>query len=247
MSEKRYSRGNENCFTYASQKQLFLLLFRDGSDQNGEGSSTSAAVQRRMRFSIKPKVVPGRPATLTRTPKSPVKAASETPEKASGSDFDKPATSSQSSPTVDSQGLKSPRRRRPSENVKQPKPTSTPSVNSASSAVLPAENSLEQTHLPGDSGRQLEITSGRKVKEVPDRRPPDRIPIFIPDREAIELSEKAKTLVSAKSGLSPSASSLSRLLNDPSDIQRLAKAQKLRELLREERHKDKVSLDSSVS
>lgn len=196
-------------------------------------------------------MAPGRPATLARTPKSPVKAVSETPVEASGSDFDKPATSSQTSPTADPQGLKSPRRRRPSENVKQPKvqpkPTSIPSVNSAPLAVPPAEDSLEQTHLPADSGKQLEITSGSEVKEVPPR-PPDRVPPFIPDKEAIELSEKAKTLVSSKSGLSlsPSALSLSRLLNDPSDLQRLAKAQKLRELLRKERHKEKVSLDSSV-
>lgn len=191
-------------------------------------------------------MAPGRPATLARTPKSPVKAVSETPVEASGSDLGKPATSSQMSPTVDSQGLKSPRRRRLSENVTQgpkpkvqSKPTSIPSANSASLAVPPAEDSLGQTHLPANSGSE--------VKEVPPR-PPDRVPFFIPDKEAIELSQKAKTLVSSKSGLSlsPSAMSLSRLLNDPSDLQRLAKAQKLRELLREERHKEKVSLDSSV-
>ncbi|XP_026210201.1 transcription factor TFIIIB component B'' homolog isoform X2 [Anabas testudineus] len=212
----------------------------DGSDQNGDGSSSSAAVQRRKRFSVKPKVAPGRPTTLARTTKSPVKALSETPVEASGSDFDKPATSSQTAPTADPQGLKSPRRRRHSEDVKQPKPTSIPNDNSAPSAVPSAEDSLEQTHLPADSGKKLESTSGSHVKEVPPR-PPDRVPPFIPDKEAIELSEKAKTLVSSKNvlSLSPSALSLSRLLNDPQDLQRLAKAQKLRELLREERHKEK--------
>lgn len=223
-----------------------MPLFRDCGDQNGEGSSSSAAVQRRKRFSVKPKVAPGRPATLARMPKSPVKPVSETPVEASGSDFDKPAMSSQSGPTAASPRLESPKRRRPSGDVKQakvqPKPTPIPSDSSAHSAGPPTEDSLDQTHLPADS-KQSVSTSGNQVKEAPPRVLP-----FIPDKEATELSEKAKTLVSSKSGLSlsPSALSLSRLLNDPSDLQRLAKAQKLKELLREERHKEKVSSDSSV-
>ncbi|XP_045922961.1 transcription factor TFIIIB component B'' homolog isoform X2 [Micropterus dolomieu] len=216
----------------------------DGNDQNGEGTSSSAAVQRRKRFSIKPKVAPGRPSSLARTPKSPVKAVSETLVEVPCSELDKSTTSSQTGTTAAPQGLKSPRRRRPSEESKQPteqpKPTLISSDNSGRLAVSPAEDSLEQIHLPADSGKQLEITSNSQVKEVPPRLP-EKAPPSLPDKEHIEISEKAKTLVSSKSGLSlsPPAFSLSRLLNDPSDLQRLAKAQKLRELLRQEMHKEK--------
>ncbi|XP_073333972.1 uncharacterized protein [Pagrus major] len=213
-----------------------------GDDQNGEGSSSSAAVQRRKRFSIKPKVAPGRPSTLARTAKAPVKAVSATPVEVSGSDLDKPTTTSAT--TAAPQGLQSPRRRRLSEESKQlkvqPKPTLIPSDSSGPSAVPLAEDSGEQTHLPSESSKQLESTSGGQVKEVPSRLT-DKVPPSLPDRESIEISEEAKTLVSSKSGLSlsPPAYTLSRLLNDPSDLQRLAKARKLRELLRQEMHKEK--------
>ncbi|XP_027137925.1 transcription factor TFIIIB component B'' homolog isoform X2 [Larimichthys crocea] len=212
----------------------------DGNDQNGEGTSSSAAVQRRKRFAIKPKVAPGRPSALARTPKSPAKAVSETPIEVSASDHEKPTTSGQTETTPAPQGLQSPRRRRLSEESKQlkvqPKPILTPSDSSGPSAVPPDL----QTHLPEDSSKPLESTSGCEVKDVPSRLP-DKIPLSLPDKEAIELSEKAKTLVSSKYGLSlsPPALSLSRLLNNPSDLQRLAKARKLRELLREEMHKEK--------
>ncbi|XP_074472931.1 uncharacterized protein LOC141756873 isoform X2 [Sebastes fasciatus] len=216
----------------------------DGNDQNVEGTSSSAAVQRRKRFSIKPKVAPGRPSTLARTPKSPVKAVSQTPIEVPVSDLDKPSTATPPR-------LQSPRRRRSSEESKQPKmppkPTLIPSDSSEPSAVPTTEDSLKQscvgfssTNLQADSGKELESTSGSQVEEVPSR-PPDKVPLSLPDKEAIALSEKAKTLVSSKSGvsLSPPAFSLSRLLNDPSDLQRLAKARKLRELLKQEMHKEK--------
>ncbi|KAI3362129.1 hypothetical protein L3Q82_012452, partial [Scortum barcoo] len=212
----------------------------DGNDQNGEGTSSSAAVQRRKRFSVKPKVAPGRLSTLTRTPKSPAKAVSETPVEVPGSDLNKPTTSSQTGATAAPLGLQSPRRRRPSEETKQSKVKPKPLPIAADSSGPLAEDSLEQTHLPSDSGKQLESSSASQVKEVPSR-PPDKVPPSLPDKEAIEISEKAKTLVSSKSDLSLSqpALSLSRLLNDPSDLQRIAKARKLRELLRQEMHKEK--------
>ncbi|XP_051268098.1 transcription factor TFIIIB component B'' homolog isoform X2 [Dicentrarchus labrax] len=218
----------------------------DSNDQNGEGASSSAAVQRRKRFSIKPKVAPGRPAAVARTPKSPVKPVSEIPAEVSATDLDKPTTSRQSANSAAPQGLQSPRRRRASEESKQPKvpakPTLIPSDSPGLSAVPPAEDLLEQTEPLAESGKQLESTSDGQVKEVPPRLP-DKVPPSLPDKEAIEISEKAKTLVSSKSGLSLSqpAFSLSRLLNDPSDLQRIAKARKLRELLRQEMHKEKKS------
>ncbi|XP_039635742.1 mucin-4 isoform X7 [Perca fluviatilis] len=216
----------------------------DGNDQNGEGTSSSAAVQRRKRFSIKPKVAPGRPSTLARMPKSPLKAVSETPIEIPVSDLDKPTKSTLSGTIASPQRLQSPRRRRPSEDSKQPKtqPKSIiiPSDSSEPSAVPTAKDFLEQIHLPTDSGKELESTSGSQVEEVPSRLP-DKVPPSLPDKEAIEISEKAKNLVSSKTGLSLSqpAFSLSRLLNDPSDLQRIAKAQKLRELLKQEMHKEK--------
>uniref|UniRef100_A0A671XHW1 Myb-like domain-containing protein n=1 Tax=Sparus aurata TaxID=8175 RepID=A0A671XHW1_SPAAU len=209
-------------------------------DQNGEGSSSSAAVQRRKRFSIKPKVAPGRPSALARTPLAPVKAVSAAPIEVPVSDLDKPTTT----PTAAPQGLQSPRRRRLSEESKQPKvqpkPTLSPSDSSGPSAVPLAEDSGEPTQPPSEGSKQLESTSDGPVKEVPSRLT-DKVPPSLPDRESMEISEKAKTLVSSKSGLSlsPPAYTLSRLLNDPSDLQRLAKARKLRELLRQELHKEK--------
>nr|XP_046230918.1 transcription factor TFIIIB component B'' homolog isoform X2 [Scatophagus argus] len=214
----------------------------DGNDQNGEGTSSSAAVQRRKRFSVKPKVAPGRPSTFSRTLKSPVKAVSETPVEVPGSE--KPTTTSQAAITSPPQALQSPRRRRPSEESKpskvQPKPTLIPSDGSGPSAFPLPEDLPKNADLPADSGKQVAITSGSQVKDVPSRLP-DKVPPSLPDKESIEISEKARTLVSSKGGLSPSpaALSLSRLLNDPSDLQRLAKARKLRELLRHEMHKEK--------
>lgn len=207
-----------------------------------------AAVQRRKRFSVKPKVAPGRTSTLARSAKSPAKASSETTVEIPGSDLDKPTTSSQIGTKAVPQGLQSPRRRRPSEDSKQPKVQLKPNLLSSDSAgpstVPAAEDLLEQTHLSVDSGKQSDVTSDSQVKDGPPR-PPDKVPPSLPDKEATELSEKAKTLVSSKSRLSPSPPkfSLSRLLNDPSDLQRLAKARKLKELLKQEMHKEKVSSD----
>ncbi|XP_069556991.1 transcription factor TFIIIB component B'' homolog isoform X2 [Brachyistius frenatus] len=208
----------------------------DGVDQNGDGTSASAAVQRRKRFAIKPKVAPGRPSALSRTPRSPVKAVSSAPVEVS----DKPATSSQSGTAAAPLGLQSPRRRKPSEDGTQPKVQPKPTLisTSDSSEVPPAKEPTQQTRPPAD--KQSDSTSGGQVKNDPPR-PADKAPRSLPDREATEISEKAKTLVSSKNvpSMTPSAFSLSRLLNDPSDVQRLVKAQKLRELLRQERRKEK--------
>ncbi|XP_065821684.1 transcription factor TFIIIB component B'' homolog isoform X2 [Labrus bergylta] len=211
----------------------------DGNDQNGEGTSTSAAVQRRKRFSIKPKVAPGRLSTLSRTPKSPAKAVAET----SISDLDKLTTSSQPGTPTSPRGLQSPRRRRSSEDSRQPKVQPKAVISSDTSgplAVPSADDSQEQTHLPADSGKQLESTSDGPVKKVSFAQP-DKVQPSLTDKEATEISEKARTLVSSKGSLSVTspAFSLSRLLNDPSDMQRIAKAQKLRELLRQEMHREK--------
>ncbi|XP_008421724.1 transcription factor TFIIIB component B'' homolog isoform X2 [Poecilia reticulata] len=216
----------------------------DGNDQNGDGASSSASVQRRKRFSIKPKVAPGRPPAISRTPKSPVKAAS-TPsgDGMCESDLEKPSTSSQPAKTPAPRGLQSPRRRRLSEDAKQhkiqPKVGPVSSEKPGPPSVSPSEDSPKPTHLPADRSKQVENISTSQAKEVHSRAH-DRVPPSIPDKEATEISEKAKTLISSKNltSMTPSAMSLSRLLNDPSDVQRMLKARRLRELLRQERSKE---------
>ncbi|XP_061586227.1 transcription factor TFIIIB component B'' homolog [Cololabis saira] len=204
----------------------------DGNEQNVEGASSSAAVQRRKRFSVKPKVAPGRLPALSRTPKSPIKAASVARVDSHGSDFNQPSTSSQSGAAAAPQGLQSPRRRRQSEDGNQLK---MPPKTSETSGPT-AEESPDQSRLSPDSSKMSENSSGVQRKESPFKVPPS-----LPDKEATEISEKAKTLVSSKhvSSLKSSALSLTRLLNSPSDLQRLAKAQKLRELLKQEQSKEK--------
>ncbi|KAM3874160.1 uncharacterized protein ACN63O_001105 [Diretmus argenteus] len=216
-------------------------MTRDTNDQNGEGAISSSAVQRRKRFSIKPKVNPGRTCAAVRTPKSPVKAISESPVQV----LDDPTTSSRTENTVP-QGLRSPSRRRPSGDSKQPKTQPKPTLPSPTSpaptALPPDEDPLEQAQLPADRSKKLQRVPGSQTKGVPPK-PPDKVPPSLPEKEAIEISERAKTLVSksTKSGLSlpPPTHSLTRLLNDPADLQRLAKARKLRELLKQEMHKEK--------
>lgn len=222
-------------------------MFSDGNDQNGDGSSSSASVQRRKRFSIKPKVAPGRPLAISRTPKSPVKAVTApSGDGVCGSDLEKPLTSSQPAKTAAPRGLQSPRRRRLSEDAKQhkiqPKVGPVSSEKPGPSSDSPSEDSPKPTHLPADRSKQLENTSTSQAKEVHSRAH-DRVPPSIPDKEATEISEKAKTLISSKNvtSMTPSAMSLSRLLNDPSDVQRMLKARRLRELLRQERCKETVS------
>lgn len=191
-------------------------------------------------------MLPGRPSVLTRTAKSPVKAAKspakssretlvEVPEKAN----DVPGKDSQRvAAAAAPQGLQSPRRQRPSEDSQQPKVQAQPNLIPSDSS---AEDSQKQSQRLADAGKQLEPTSDCQGKES-HFKVPEKVPPSLSSKDAAEISEKAKTLVSSKLRRPPSAaaSSLSRLLNDPSDLHRLAKARKLRELLKEEIHKEKV-------
>ncbi|RVE66054.1 hypothetical protein OJAV_G00122770 [Oryzias javanicus] len=208
----------------------------DTVDQNGDGSSSLSALQRRKRFSIKPKVAPGRPSAPPRTPKSPIKAASVPPSETPPSEIEKSSTSSQAGTSAAPNRLQSPRTRRNSENSKQHKPQPKPPP-----LETPAEGPPEQTPPPAaDGSKKPESTSRSHLKEGPTRLS-DKVPPSIPDKAATEISEKARALVSSKTAgsLPPSALYLSRLLNSPVDVQRMVKAQKLRELLRQERSKEK--------
>ncbi|XP_061554502.1 transcription factor TFIIIB component B'' homolog isoform X1 [Phycodurus eques] len=190
----------------------------DANDPSGDGTSSSAAVQRRKRFSVKPRVAPGRLATLPRTPKSPVKVGSQSPLKISNL---KPKTPPQAAP-LGVQSLTPPEA--------EPVVTSCDGLGSAAPATA--------DHSPKGNKKIEKVWSGGSLTKVPPRPPYKVAPL---DKEAAALSEKARTLLSSKSRKSPSIPrfSLSRLLNDPSDIQRLEKAQKLRELLRQEMRKEK--------
>lgn len=194
-------------------------------------------------------MLPGRPSVLARTAKSPVKAAKspvkaghetlvELPEKAN----DIPENDSQRVVAAAPRGLQSPRRRRPSEDNQQPKVQAKPNLVPSDISAAAAEDLQKQSHQLADISKELETASDCQVKES-RFKVPEKVPPSLPSKDATEISEKAKTLVSSKLSrrTSAAASSLSRLLNDPSDLHRLAKARKLRELLKEEIHKEKVS------
>ncbi|XP_053722407.1 mucin-17 isoform X2 [Synchiropus splendidus] len=186
----------------------------EGNDPPGEASSSSAAVQRRKRFSVKPKVAPGRPSATVR----PTKAPGETAAAASSAEFiTKPVSEELSGTSTPPQTGQSPRQ----PNVSESAEPDTSLINDADTSTVETE------------------TIEPSKKEI-HSRPPDIAPLSIPNRETNELSEKAKTLMSKPLKLpSIPRCSLSRLLNDPSDIQKIEKTRKLRELLRQEMHKEK--------
>ncbi|KAJ3605091.1 hypothetical protein NHX12_027141 [Muraenolepis orangiensis] len=89
----------------------------------------------------------------------------------------------------------------------------------------------------------LKCLPAGRAKKVPPK-PPDKAPgpPSLPEKEAMEISERAKTLVSksAKVGrLLPQEMRLSHLLHDQTDLQRIAKTNRLRDLLRQEMNKEK--------
>lgn len=159
----------------------------------------------------------------------------EVPEKAN----DVPEKDSQHVAAAAPQGLQSPRRQKPAEDSQQPKVQDKPNLVPSDGS---AEDLQKQSQGFADAGKQLETTSDRQDKES-HFKVPEKVPPSLPSKDAAEISEKAKTLVSSKLRRPSSAAafSLSQLLNDPSDLHRLAKARKLRELLKEEVHKEKVS------
>lgn len=231
-SAKSISKSNSKVAVAQSEKSATQ---GDGNDPSGEANSSSAAVQRRKRFSVKPKVAPGRPSALARAQKSPVRAVSQSPVRAQHSTTsDKLMPASQTPVTEPSKGPLSPRKRRPSEEISQSKPQPKPSLVHSDCFEPPGVAFAEDLPNNGAEG-----TVGTHVKE--QVKLPDKVPPSLPDKEAVAISERAKALVSSKMRLSasPAAYTLSRLLNDHSDLQRLAKAQKLRDLMKREVHKER--------
>ncbi|XP_028980831.2 mucin-5AC isoform X2 [Esox lucius] len=246
----------------------------DGKDLNAETSSgtTSVSLQRRKRFSVMPNLAKPRAAAtpaLTRSapraPKSPGKAVSEAPT---------PAPKAPEAPSQPdsgpSQGMRSPRRR-PSGGGRPAKSQTKPS--SLSSASPGPETPLEKETVKISSPSELvtqavdDQTTSPQVTEQDrgfvqsdlPKKPPKATsaPLekvkssSLPDREGVSVSERAKTLAARSvqggfTGLAPGKTRLSRFVNDPTDLQRLAKARKLRELLRQEMNKEKKRSKAQV-
>ncbi|XP_067114801.1 transcription factor TFIIIB component B'' homolog [Osmerus mordax] len=239
----------------------------DGKEKSVEASSSapacSAGSQRRKRYSVmpnlaKPRVTPALTRSTNRTSRSPVKAASETLVPASAPDSEVPGPSDQTSTTVP-QGVRSPRRRKTSGGARQPtqaKPTSPGSPDPSPADQSELEEGRPQQGSPSEHLAERQLANpqsdGPSTSQTKDAPPPvlEKATLSLPSREASELSERAKTLVSrsVKCGLSlaPGKSRLSRLLNDPTDLQRLAKARKLRELLKQEMNKERKSKKAKV-
>ncbi|XP_051906018.1 transcription factor TFIIIB component B'' homolog isoform X2 [Hippocampus zosterae] len=201
----------------------------DGNDPSGDGSISLTALQRRKRFSIKPRVAPGRLTALPRTPKSPAKVGSESPP-----------TNSNLEPQIETQavppGAQSPMS---PESEQEPQPQQKPEPvlvcydGSGQAAAVSADHSPKGTKKTEKTLAPLDDCLIKVPYRAPDK-------VALPDKEAAALSEKAKTLLSSKSRKSSIPRfSLSRLLNDPSDIQRMEKAQKLRDMLRQEMRNEK--------
>nr|XP_029512410.1 transcription factor TFIIIB component B'' homolog isoform X4 [Oncorhynchus nerka] len=234
----------------------------DGKDPNGEASSStpSAGLQRRKRFSVMPNLAKPRVAAtpaLTRssprTPKSPVKAGTETPAPTP----EAPSQTDSGPP----QGMRSPRRRpsggsRQAKGQPKPRPLSpaSPGPTTTSLGNVAVENSSSSQQTPQAAGKgsiQSDLLKKSPIIKVPST-PLEMVPSSsLPDKEGISVSERAKTLVARSvsgglTGLAPGKSRLSRFLNDPTDLQRLAKARKLRELLRQEMNKEKKRSKAKV-
>nr|XP_046225525.1 mucin-5AC-like isoform X3 [Oncorhynchus gorbuscha] len=234
----------------------------DGKDPNGEASSStpSAGLQRRKRFSVMPNLAKPRVAAtpaLTRssprTPKSPVNAGTETPAPT-------PEAPSQTDSGLP-QGMRSPRRRpsggsRQAKGQPKPRPLSpaSPGPTTTSLGNVAVENSSSSQQTPQAAGKgsiQSDLLEKTPIIKVPST-PLEMVPSSsLPDKEGISVSERAKTLVARSvsgglTGLAPGKSRLSRFLNDPTDLQRLAKARKLRELLRQEMNKEKKRSKAKV-
>ncbi|XP_029564521.1 mucin-5AC isoform X1 [Salmo trutta] len=237
----------------------------DGKDPNGEASSStpSAGLQRRKRFAVMPNLAKPRVAAtpaLTRssprTPKSPLRAGTETP--APTPEAPEAPRETDSGPP---QGMRSPRRRpsggsRQSKGQPKPRPLSpaSPGPTTTSLGNVAVEDSSSSQQTPQAAGKgsiQSDLLKKTPTIKVPST-PLEIVPSSsLPDKEGISVSERAKTLVTRSvpgglTGLAPGKSRLSRFLNDPTDLQRLAKARKLRELLRQEMNKEKKRSKAKV-
>ncbi|XP_030209920.1 titin isoform X2 [Gadus morhua] len=225
---------------------LTTAIQREAADDHGEAStapttttsittpapttiSSSANLQRRKRVSVKPKVsaAPNRASARasanqnlqTQTPKPPAEEGLAGPP---GSDLEEPITTAAAAAHhVDPI---------PKAHIEGAGPGNDPTTQ---------ETPVEPT--PSEKPQNLESLPAGPAKEVPPK-PPDEAPFSIPNKEARENSERARILLAKASKVGktlPKNMRLSQLLHDQTDLQRMAKAQRLRELLRQEMGKEK--------
>ncbi|XP_055718772.1 LOW QUALITY PROTEIN: transcription factor TFIIIB component B'' homolog [Salvelinus fontinalis] len=239
----------------------------DDEDPNAEASSgtPSDSIQRRKRFSFIPNLgipragaTPALTLSFPRTSKCPVRAGTETPAPE--------APGARSETDAGPQGMRYPRRR-PSGGSRQAKVQPKPSPLSPSSPApetttpplgkqavhysSPPKQTLQAANKEETSSQLTKQDKGSIQLDLSKKTPAIKAP-FTPSenvpssslshKEGISVSERAMTLVARSvglTGLAPGKSRLSRFLNDPTDLQRLAKARQLRELLRQEMNKEK--------
>ncbi|CAL8320631.1 unnamed protein product [Lota lota] len=198
--------------------------------------SSSANVQRRKRFSVKPKVsaapnrASARPNHNIQASKPPAK---EGPAGPPGSDLDEPT------PTPTPAAAAAPHHVHP---IAQAHLEGAGAGNNPTAQETPVEPTSSEKH------RNLESLPAGPAKEVPPK-PPDKAPVppSLLANEARANSERARTLLAkcSKVGQSlPKNLRLSHLLHDQADLQRIAKAQRLRDLLRQEMGKEKEKVKS---
>ncbi|XP_037401924.1 transcription factor TFIIIB component B'' homolog isoform X1 [Pygocentrus nattereri] len=224
----------------------------DAASQNTTPSSASmSGPQRRKRFTVLPNFTKPRtssaPApthTSSRTPKSPVKAAVSTPE---------PPETTALAPAPQA-ASESRGKRRLSGGGRQPKARLKPVAPLQVSSEAPAA-SLEQDRGPpsanqnaGSSCPSEEIQSEpvAPAGNLPQSHQPQLVPsekeTVIQEQNDGVSPEKSRS-IPQKENAEPRATAhvpqALRTINDPTDRLRLAKAKKLRELLKKEMNKDK--------
>ncbi|XP_056443714.1 transcription factor TFIIIB component B'' homolog isoform X1 [Gadus chalcogrammus] len=225
---------------------LTTAIQREAADDHGEAStapttttsittpapttiSSSANLQRRKRVSVKPKVsaAPNRASARASANQNIQTQASKPPAEEGlagppGSDLEEPITTAAAAAHhVDPI---------PKAHIEGAGPGNDPTTQ---------ETPVEPT--PSEKPQNLESLPAGPAKEVPPK-PPDEAPFSIPDKEARENSERARILLAKASKVGktlPKNMRLSQLLHDQTDLQRMAKAQRLRELLRQEMGKEK--------
>ncbi|CAL8387624.1 unnamed protein product [Boreogadus saida] len=228
---------------------LTTAIQREAADDHGEAStapttttsittpapttiSSSANLQRRKRVSVKPKVsaAPNRSSARASANQNIQTQASKPPAEEGlagppGSDLEEPITT----PTAAAAA------------AHHVDPIPKAHIEGAGPGNDPTTQETPVEPTPSEKPQNLESLPAGPAKEVPPKLP-DEAPFSIPDKEARENSERARILLAKASKMGktlPKNMRLSQLLHDQTDLQRMAKAQRLRELLRQEMGKEK--------
>ncbi|KAI1904699.1 hypothetical protein AGOR_G00008400 [Albula goreensis] len=190
---------------------------------SGGGDAPASVLQRRKRFSAtpnlaKPRLTPSTTRVPARLPKSPPRKAATLPLAET--------LTPPSEDSTTSQGLRSPRWRRASGGVKPPKTQGKPAP---LSATVPASGPAPQ----GKKEKEKPILPQSTKPSDPGKSSQEETPVPDPSPSCLVSSQGSKSEVKAPSTLAPAPPKLC------SDRERIAKALKLRELLKEELRKQR--------